>query len=292
MSTWIGVDPVALIVLPLALVLLALPPHRVWTSVVAVAALGFVLVGLPHQSIWLLDRGWSLVLGAWFVLAVVFMPRAAFTSRALAATAAAAATLVVLLAFHPGALSGVDGLVGNDIRTSMARVAAIWKAAGPRVPAGMVEMAYRLGNWVAFLAPSEVALASLAALGVVWGLYRRMTDPARPPFAPLREFRFRDELVWILIVGILLLVVPGLGHGAPRAGSNMVLFMSALYALRGLAVMTFLGSAGLGLGSMLFLLVALFFAAPLLVGATVVVGLTDTWLDLRARASASGSPGK
>lgn len=292
MSTWIGVDPVALIVLPLALVLLALPPHRIWAKVLGLAGLGFVLGSLPHESIWLLDRGWALILGAWFVLAVVFLPEAPFTSRALAATAAAALTLLALLSLHPGALSGVDGLVGSDIRSSMARVAAVWKSAGPRVPAGMVEMAYRLGNWVAFLAPSEVALASVAALGVAWGLYRRMTDPTRPPFAPLREFRFRDELVWIFIVGLLLVVVPGLGHGAPRAGSNMVLFMSALYALRGLAVMAFIGSAGLGVASMLFLMLALFFAAPLLVGATVVVGLTDTWLDLRARASASGSPGK
>ncbi len=291
MSTWIGVDPVALIVLPLALVLLALPPHRLWSKVVAVAGLTFVLVGLPHESIWLLDRGWSLVLGAWFVLAVVFLPRAPFTSRALVATAAAALTLVALLSLHPGALSGVDGLVGADIRASMARVAAVWKSAGPRVPPGMVDMAYRLGNWVAFLAPSEVALASVAALGVGWGLYRRMLDPTRPPFAPLREFRFRDELVWVFIAGLLLLVVPGLGHGAPRAGSNMVLFMSALYALRGLAVMAFLSSAGLGVASVLFLILALFFAAPLLVGATVVLGLTDTWLDLRTRLTAP-RPGK
>ena len=167
MSTWIGVDPVALIVLPLALVLLALPPHRIWAKVLGLAGLGFVLGSLPHESIWLLDRGWALILGAWFVLAVVFLPEAPFTSRALAATAAAALTLLALLSLHPGALSGVDGLVGSDIRASMARVAAVWKSAGPRVPAGMVEMAYRLGNWVAFLAPSEVALASVAALGLL-----------------------------------------------------------------------------------------------------------------------------
>src|SRR5512140_1806511 len=95
-STWIGVDPLALIAIPLALVLLALPPRKPWLVALAVVAVALVLAGLPHESIWMLDRGWALVLCAWFVLAVVLLPDAAFISRALAATAASAATMVAL----------------------------------------------------------------------------------------------------------------------------------------------------------------------------------------------------
>src|SRR5512146_188386 len=116
MSIWVGVDPLALIAVPFALVVLALPPRKPWMAAVAVVALVFVLRGLPHESIWLLDRGWALVLGAWFVLAIVMLPRAPFMSRALSATAAAAITAAGLMALQRGGLPGAGGGVRDHLR--------------------------------------------------------------------------------------------------------------------------------------------------------------------------------
>jgi hypothetical protein len=69
---------------------------------------------------------------------------------------------------------------------------------------------------------------------------------------------------------------------ASRAGANLLTFMAALYAVRGLAVLlTLFGSPSL-FGALLgaLLLVMLY---PIVMATTLMVGLTDTWLDLRAR---------
>ena len=75
------------------------------------------------------------------------------------------------------------------------------------------------------------------------------------------------------------------GEGLDRAGSNAVVFMSGLYALRGAAVAAFFG-AGQSLLSVVFLVLALMFVWPVVAIGALVIGLGDTWLDLRARARA------
>jgi hypothetical protein len=97
----------------------------------------------------------------------------------------------------------------------------------------------------------------------------------------LRDFRFSDELVWIVVAGIVLVVFP---FAAPvtRTGANLLTFMAALYALRGVAVMLSLfgtpGVVGGVFGGIVFLMLY-----PIVMATTLMVGLTDTWLDLRAR---------
>jgi hypothetical protein len=60
--------------------------------------------------------------------------------------------------------------------------------------------------------------------------------------------------------------------------------MAALYALRGFAVMVWLfgtpGLLGLVFGAIVFVLLY-----PIVMATTLMVGVTDTWLDLRARQS-------
>jgi hypothetical protein len=102
------------------------------------------------------------------------------------------------------------------------------------------------------------------------------------PLSALREFRFRDELVWLVVAAVLLVVLP-LGQIASRAGTNLATFMGALYALRGLAIIVALVGVPSPLG-VLFGLMALAFLFPIMIASTVVLGLTDTWVDLRSRA--------
>jgi hypothetical protein len=77
--------------------------------------------------------------------------------------------------------------------------------------------------------------------------------------------------------------VLGGGDQWTRVGTNAVVFMVALYALRGVGVV--LGVRG-GLSPLGWVLVGLglVFAAPALLTGAFLVGLGDTWLDLRARA--------
>ena len=61
--------------------------------------------------------------------------------------------------------------------------------------------------------------------------------------------------------------------------------MGGLYALRGVAVLLFLAGGVTGLG-LVFLAVGMLFLSPVLIMGALVVGVGDTWLDLRAKAMA------
>jgi hypothetical protein len=140
-----------------------------------------------------------------------------------------------------------------------------------------------------FMFPALLGLASLAALGVAWWLFQRLCRNGDPGIGPLTGFRFNDQLVWILIVGFALLL--GFSGFLGRAGTNTVVFMGALFALRGVAVWLFF-SGGLSVSGGLLFAVALVFFAPFIAAGAFVFGLGDTWLDLRARwgGQAPGEP--
>lgn len=127
-----------------------------------------------------------------------------------------------------------------------------------------------------------LAFESLAAFGLAWSLYHRLTR-ARigPPLSQFREFRFDDQLVWGVVTGLLMVLVPRLAEWKVF-GLNLLAFFGALYGLRGLGVMIwFLAAPGWLLGLVLVsVLVAVFL--PLWT-VPVGLGLGDTWWNLRRR---------
>ena len=83
------------------------------------------------------------------------------------------------------------------------------------------------------------------------------------------------------MAGLLMVVLPA-GAALARTGANLLVFMAALYTLRGFAVMLWMFGTptvlGAAFGAIIFLLLY-----PIVMATTLMVGLTDTWLDLRAR---------
>lgn len=231
------------------------------------------------------------MLGGWFLLIVALWPAGVFFSRALSALAGAGATAVGLALLDRRGWRELDWSVARRLRGAAAEVVASWgSAAGIEGVSGRFSSAvYQAAELQAALYPALLALGSLAALGVAWWMYRRLTAKEPQPLRPLREFRFRDELVWLLIAGILLVLLP-VGGVASRTGTNLLTFMGALYALRGGAVMLALlgapGPAAALLGGVAALLLY-----PLFMAAALVLGLSDTWLDLRARGRSAPRPG-
>jgi len=132
--------------------------------------------------------------------------------------------------------------------------------------------------------PALLGLSSLSGLGGAWWAYVRLSPGGGLGLGPLREFRFNDHLVWLLLTGLALIVL-GAGEGWTSVGSNAVVFMGGLYAMRGAAVLLFLNGGVTGFG-FFFLAVAMLFLAPVLIMGALVVGVGDTWLDLRSRATA------
>jgi hypothetical protein len=132
-----------------------------------------------------------------------------------------------------------------------------------------------------YLLPALLGLATVAALSLSWWVIVRSATGRPGALGPLSGFRFPDPLVWVLIGGVVILLVGG--DPWVRVGVNAVAFMMPLYALRGAGVV--LGvRGGLSLWGWLLVAIGLIFAAPALLFGAFLVGLGDTWLDLRARA--------
>jgi hypothetical protein len=118
-------------------------------------------------------------------------------------------------------------------------------------------------------------------------VYVRLSSGSDQGVGPLRDFRFNDHLVWVFITG-LVLVLPRWGEALARVGANAVVFMGLLYAVRGAAVIMFL-SGGLSLLGYVLLVFGLLFVSPLVLMGALVIGLGDTWLDVRSKAGSEAA---
>jgi hypothetical protein len=280
-------QPGLLLLMPLGLLLIAAPPRKPLLVLLGVLLLVGGLTGPAGDVLWWFARGWALILGALFLVLTVLRPQSSFLDRALGTVLGTAVAAAGLLAVWSGWRS-VDLTVAQRFREG-ARAAE--QQFAPTFTARNwgtepLQAIYRYADFQSLVFPALLALASLAALGVAWWLWRRLTVRDANPLSSLPEFRFRDELVWLVVAAVLLLILP-LGEFATRAGSNLATFMVALYALRGLAVIVALFGVP-GPFYVLFGLLAMFLLFPIVIATTVVLGLTDTWMDLRSWARPSG----
>lgn len=146
-----------------------------------------------------------------------------------------------------------------------------------------------MAGWVTFQQatyPAFLALATVAGLSIAWFIAFRDRGSV---LAPIREFRFTEHLVWLLVGGLLLLLLP-VGTVAFRLGENATLFMGSLYLLRGVAILIWIGAMAVtSAWSALFWLLAAILLYPVAAGVALVLGLTDTWIDIRSRLAKAGA---
>ena len=241
-----------------------------------------------------LAAGWSLLVAALFGVVCVATGVRPFLGRALAAVGLALTLAIATFAIGSGTAAQARRVAGAELERRAAQSLAQWDAnsATPEwrdltaKNPDLSEMEDQVREQLNALPgagitalPAMLALESLAALGLAWALYHRLRRTRiGPPLARLREFRFNDQLVWGLVVGITLLVLPALAD-LREAGINLIVFFGALYLLRGFGVLTwFLAPRGLALA----LLFAMVLLVPPLVGfAALGFGLGDTWFDWR-----------
>ncbi len=142
------------------------------------------------------------------------------------------------------------------------------------------------------LFPALLGVSSLAALGSAVALRGWLAGDGGRAFGRLRRFRFSDHLVWVVLVGLVLVVAP-LGGIADRVGVNALFFMGALYVVRGLAVfLSLIGGLSVTVGVVGAIVAVLLY--PLLIAILAIVllvGIGDTWLDLRSRLREEDSTG-
>jgi hypothetical protein len=252
------------------------------------------LPGIPNFVT--ISKGWTLLLVASFGVVSIMSPRQPFFPRALSAIGLSFAVGFTLVMFASKRPDTIERTVRAEYTRRVEAWLTDWEAVSQtkewqqlvRDNPGMETLAQESADRLRTLPPvtaraypAVLALESLAVLALAWGLFHRVSR-ARigPRLAPLREFRFNDQLVWGLVAGITAVAVPTL-TAFKVIGLNLLLFFGALYALRGLGVLTWFIAPGrvmVGLTRALAI-----FMWPLLGVFALGIGLGDTWLDWRSR---------
>ena len=281
LSTSAGV----LVAFPFLALTMVLGLRRLPAAVAAIFAV-LVAVGVPARGgVWYFERGWAVVLAGWFVVLTMRWPRSRFFPRAFAAVAATTALVGLLLMVRPGSWSTVNWVLTEGLMRTASFIAQVLMESDPEAySTGDLNTAYEWTAQLGRLLPALLGLSSLSGLAVAWWAYVRLSAGSRLGLGPLRDFRFNDHFVWLLLIGLALLVF-GSGEGWTSGGGNAVVFMGGLYAMRGAAVLLFLSGGVTGFG-VLFLVVGMLFLSPVLISGALLVGVGDTWFDLRSKAEA------
>jgi hypothetical protein len=243
-----------------------------------------------------LSRGWVLLLAAAFGLMCVLGRDKAFFPRALAATALALGVAILLLLVGRSRVDDLGRSVASEFSRRLDVVTreyetrtrtAEWREFARRFPNAIAviergeQQLPEIARGALTVFPALLGLQSLALLALAWALFHRASR-ARigPPLRTLAEFRFSDQLVWGVVLGVTLLVVPSLRE-ARGIGLNLVVFFGALYALRGLGVLSWFLAPGRP--TPVLLVIAAVVAGPVVGIFSLGLGLADTWIDWRGR---------
>lgn len=274
---------------PLALLLLVSRPAswREWTwlllAIAGVVASVLAPATLFDQTL----RGYGAFFAGAFVIAALLGIRSLATRSLLSVVVAAAGVTAWYLKLHlrfidlrtvvatqtwdayrqvfpelPATLppKGVD-FVGSNAISDFGRQIADSVSATSDLTPGLMTLVLLLGGWLA------------------WNWYYRITRrPIGPAPRPFVEFRFNDQLVWllVLVVGASLFARDA---ALVTLSANLFVVLGGLYAARGIAV----AQCALRRVSPWFALVLYLLAIPVLPFALFSIGFADTWLDLRRR---------
>ncbi len=260
------------------------------------ALLLFQHAGLAGTSYDRMARGWSLLLAASFGLISIWNSASGFFVRALGAVTLAVGLGFIIALSSPGGMTRMERAVSVEInRRSSESIAEMNRMASTKefkdlasrssafsgLPEKNEAQLRSVAENSVLLVPAMLALESLVALSLAWGLFMRVSKRSiGPPLGAFRDFTFSDQLVWGVAVGATLVLLPSLEDGR-SAGLNLLLFFGALYVLRGFGVLAWMSR---GRNLTLVLSVMTILAWPLVGALALSLGLGDTWLDWRHRA--------
>ncbi|HTI63260.1 MAG TPA: DUF2232 domain-containing protein [Gemmatimonadaceae bacterium] len=276
---------------------------------VAIAVLVIATPPEPPSAFYNLARGWGLLLAGAFGLVCLVASQGSLLRRASVALCIALALAAVMSAVGRISVTEASRTIRDEfarrngetlqaLNTVIQEHPKEWQdvvAKAPplaNLPTETQKDLESLSGAARAVFPALLALESLAILALAWATYHRLGRARLGlPLRPLREFRFNDQLVWGLIVGLTIMLVPTLGS-VRGLGKNLLVFFGVLYAMRGFGVLTWFiapGSLGITLAIgfvMLLAPVLKVFAvlAFMLIGVgALALGLGDTWADWRNR---------
>jgi hypothetical protein len=252
--------------------------------------------GSPGTAYSQMARAWAIILAASFGIVSLLNSTSPFFFRALASVGIALTVGLTIALSSPSGIARFQHAGGEELMrratVSVNRFQETWETEEWKNLAARAPVFQTTNEWAADverelpkhttpLLTALLALESLAALGLAWAVYHRLSAvKIGPMLGPLTEFRFNDQIIWALAVGLTLTLLPAFNDGR-NAGFNLLLFFGALYAIRGLGVLAWISK-----GRYVFIIVlSLIPQGVLLLGVlALALGLGDTWLDLRRRA--------
>ena len=283
------VAPGILLLGPLAgLLLVARPVSRqAWVTVILAATwclLWLAQQGDLHEQFL---RAYSVaVVGAWILL-VTRAPERGLRQALLAIAVACAVTFgwMFALGIQYGEVRAAAARELADFWLTQARLAEqFWGESRAELSAPLFELAGQ-SRMLVNMIPGGMVLATLAGLALAWrGHFGLAARPLAAAPKPVAGFTFSDHAVWLVVISLALLLLPGAGAipGAESVAANVLLVMLVLYALRGGAVFRAgtgrVSPLGIALYTVLAVLMFAFVASGL-----ILLGLADTWLDFRRR---------
>jgi len=233
-------------------------------------------------------RASGMLLAGAFVVTMLVRPGPLFGRAAFALGLAGAAALVwgQRLGFGWPEVQTAAARETSAFFSAQATAAASQGAAGDAARQVFTELAQR-GEAVAALFPAILVLAALAGVALAWRLYQELASrPLIRTEGSFAAFRFGDQLVWIPVVALALLVLPlgdQVGGVSLRIlAQNILLIAVALYCARGLAVFWTMARAAPRAIVLVLTLVAVFLS-PFAVSGLALLGLADSWVDFRRR---------
>ena len=241
-------------------------------------AIIIVMVG-PYDGMWYLERGWALLLGGCFVGLSIARPKMKISDRALEAVFGALVLVAILMTLMSGAWDIVDWVISDRVRATVAQVIALGGSEG--LAPALITALYQTAEAQILIFPALTALASMSALLLSWWLFIFFSGRSKEALGSVKNFRFNDHLIWMLVVGLFLLFTRW-SEPLQRLGSNAVVFIGALCAVRGAAVIVFITGGFSVLGYAMTLL-GLVIVPPIVLGGAVLIGIADIYLDFRKR---------
>ena len=241
-------------------------------------AIIIVMVG-PYDGMWYLERGWALLLGSCFVGLSIARPKMKISDRALEAVFGALVLAAILMTLMSGAWNIVDWVISDRVRATVAQVIALGGSEG--LAPALITALYQTAEAQILIFPALTALASMSALLLSWWLFIFFSGRSEEALGSVKNFRFNDHLIWMLVVGLFLLFTRW-NEPLQRLGSNAVVFIGALCAVRGAAVIVFITGGFSVLGYAMTLL-GLVIVTPIVLGGAVLIGIADIYLDFRKR---------
>lgn len=284
---------------------------RLWLAAAWVGLALLVAMQAPkaNDAFHNLARGWTLVLAGAFGLVCLFGARRPLFPRALIALTVSLALALVMSLLGPVSGAHMHRAVQEELaRRNSETMGTLngfiehypkeWNQLVARVPqiGDLPKETEKQLNAIAsageVVYPSLLALESILALAIAWSIYHRLSRARLgPPLAQLREFRFNDQLVWGLIVGLTIVFLPPLSS-VRLLGRNLLVFFCAMYAIRGLGVLSWFMAPGalavtatVGFAMLWWpVLNAIAALGFIILGvAAFGLGLGDTWADWRNR---------